>query len=114
MPRSGRAQLRSLSAVFAALGDETRLGVLTTLAHGHPQSISQLTAGTKLSRQAVTKHLRVLQRAGVVQSVRAGRENHFQLSVKPVDESRRFLEEIAGQWDNALARLKAFVEDGRD
>ena len=111
MPRSGRAQLRSLSAVFAALGDETRLGVLTTLAHGHPQSISQLTAGTKLSRQAVTKHLRVLENAGLVQSVRDGRESRFEFTPARIDEARKDLEYVAQQWADSLQRLKSFVEE---
>ena len=111
MPRRGSSQLRSLSTVFAALGDETRLGVLSNLARGEPHSISRLTTDTKLSRQAVTKHLRVLQRAGVVRGLRSGRENQFELRLKPVEDIRTFLEEISGQWENALARLKLLVED---
>ena len=97
--------------VFAALGDETRLSVLARLGNGAPQSISRLTHGTRLSRQAVTKHLRVLERAGVVRSVRAGRESLFALQPKSIDGIRQYLDEVSRQWDDALARLKSLVED---
>ena len=109
-PRSGAAALKTRAAVFAALGDETRLSVLGRLARGEPQSIARLTAGTRLTRQAVTKHLRVLEGAGVVRSVRVGRESRFTLEPKPIDEARAYLEVVSRQWDDALARLKAFVE----
>jgi DNA-binding transcriptional ArsR family regulator len=110
MPRSATAQLRARASVFAALGDETRLGLLTKLTSGEPQSISHLTSGTRLTRQAVTKHLRVLEGAGVVRSVRVGRESRFTLEPKPIDEARTYLDLVSQQWDDALARLKAFVE----
>jgi DNA-binding transcriptional ArsR family regulator len=99
------------AVVFAALGDETRLAVLATLSNGEPQSISRLTAGTTLSRQAVTKHLRVLQGAGVVHSVRAGREHLFALETQPLEDVRRYLEAIATQRANGLVRLQSCVED---
>ena len=112
MPRKGVPPLRALSLVFAALGDETRLGVLSALAKGEAQSISRLTTGTRLTRQAVTKHLRVLEKAGVVRSVRQGRENQFALRAESVDGTREFLETLSGQWGNALGRLQAYVEEG--
>jgi len=96
--------------VFAALGDETRLGLLATLGAGDRLSITQLTEGTTLTRQAVTKHLRALQRAGLVRGLRRGRETLFEPNSEPLDEARRALEWISKQWDQALARLKAFVE----
>jgi DNA-binding transcriptional ArsR family regulator len=96
--------------VFAALGDETRLAVLAKLCQGEPQSIARLTAGTSLTRQAVTKHLRVLENAGVVRSVRIGRENLFEIEPRPLDEARTYLDQVSRQWDDALARLKAHVE----
>jgi DNA-binding transcriptional ArsR family regulator len=96
--------------VFAALGDETRLLVLGRLARGEPQSIARLTDGTRLTRQAVTKHLRVLEGAGVVRSVRVGRESRFTLEPRPIEEARHYLDLVSRQWDDALARLKAFVE----
>jgi DNA-binding transcriptional ArsR family regulator len=71
----------------------------------------RLTAGTRLTRQAVTKHLRVLEAAGVVRAGRAGRESLFALEPKPIDDLRRYLEIVSAQWDDALARLKVFVEE---
>jgi DNA-binding transcriptional ArsR family regulator len=108
--RSGGAALKTRASVFAALGDATRLAVLGRLAKGEPQSIARLTDGTRLTRQAVTKHLRVLEGAGVVRSVRVGRESRFTLEPKPIDEARTYLDLVSQQWDDALARLKAFVE----
>ena len=108
--RSAAAALKTRASVFAALGDETRLSVLGRLSRGEPQSISRLTQGTRLTRQAVTKHLRVLEGAGVVRSVRVGRENRFTLEPRPIDEARAYLDVVSRQWDDALARLKAFVE----
>jgi DNA-binding transcriptional ArsR family regulator len=108
--RNSAAALRTRASVFAALGDKTRLSVLGRLAAGEPQSIARLTAGTRLTRQAVTKHLRVLEGAGVVRSVRIGRESRFTLEPRPIDEARAYLDVVSRQWDDALARLKAFVE----
>jgi DNA-binding transcriptional ArsR family regulator len=105
------AALRTRASVFAALGDETRLSMLANLAGGEPQSISRLAARTSLSRQGVTKHLRVLQRAGVVRCARVGRESRFELDSKPLDDVRDYLHLVSRQWDEALARLKSFVED---
>ncbi len=103
--------LKTRASVFAALGDETRLSVLTKLCNGQPQSISRLTAGTNLSRQAVTKHLRVLANAGVVRAVRSGRESLFELEPRPIEEVRDYLDQVSRQWEDALARLKSHVED---
>jgi DNA-binding transcriptional ArsR family regulator len=108
---SGSAALKTRASVFAALGDETRLSVLTRLANGRAQSISRLTAGTNLTRQAVTKHLRVLEDAGVVRGLRVGRESQFALEPKAIDDVRDYLERVSKQWDDALARLKSLVED---
>jgi len=108
---SGAAALKVHASIFAALGDETRLAVITELANGRPQSIARLTAQTDLTRQAVTKHLRVLEEAGVVHSVRVGRESRFELAPKPLEEARRYLDRVSAQWDDALARLKSFVEE---
>jgi DNA-binding transcriptional ArsR family regulator len=107
---SSLAALKIRATVFAALGDETRLAVLAKLLSGEPQSISRLTEGTSLTRQAVSKHLRVLEDAGVVRSARAGRETLFELEAKSIDDARAYLDRIARQWDDALARLKTFVE----
>lgn len=99
------------ASIFAALGDETRLGLLAKLAYGTPQSISRLAEGTELTRQAVTKHLRVLEDAGVVESARVGRESQFALKPEVLDDLRDYLDTVSRQWDDALARLKAFAEN---
>src|SRR5262245_20120144 len=103
-------RLRRKAPVFAALGDETRLTLLTKLGRGSQLSIARLTKGTRLTRQAITKHLRVLQGAGLVRALRRGRESLFELAPQPLTEARRALDLIARQWDAALGRLKAFVE----
>jgi DNA-binding transcriptional ArsR family regulator len=107
---SGGETLQERAAVFAALGDATRLSVLTKLSGGSPQSIARLTEGTSLTRQAVTKHLRVLSEAGIVRSVRSGRESLFALEPRPLEALRDYLDEVSRQWDDALARLRAHVE----
>lgn len=96
--------------VFAALGDETRLGLVTRLCARAPCSISELTAGSQMSRQAITKHLRVLEKAGIVRTEIAGRMCLFELEPKPLNQAREYLHQVSQQWDVALARLKAFVE----
>ena len=100
----------SLAGVFAALGDPTRLRLVAVLCAGGAFSIAQLTAGTDISRQGVTKHLRVLAAAGVVSDVRAGRERLWQLEPAQIAEAKQTLEIIGRQWEVALGRLKAFVE----
>ncbi len=101
----------SHAPVFAALGDRTRLALVAKLCRGQPCSISQLTKGSRLSRQAITKHLRVLERAGIVHSVRAGRESRFEFDPAPITDAKEYLDLVSEQWDQALARLKAFVEE---
>jgi DNA-binding transcriptional ArsR family regulator len=101
---------RARAAVFAALGDETRLSLLAKLSRGQRYSIAELTEGTKLTRQAVTKHLRVLERVRVVHRVREGRESLFRFDPQPVIEMKDYLDHVSQQWDGALARLKTFVE----
>ncbi len=105
------AGLETQAMVFAALGDRTRLALVVRLSGGQPRSISQLTRGSRLTRQAITKHLRVLESAGMVRCSRAGRENLFELNPEPMDEIREYLDFVSQKWDHALARLKRFVED---
>jgi DNA-binding transcriptional ArsR family regulator len=102
---------QSRAPIFAALGDETRLSLVGKLAGGQPHSISQLTYGSKLTRQAITKHLRVLEHAGIVHSVRRGRESRFEFVPGPIEGIREYLDFVSQQWDQALFRLKSFVED---
>ena len=109
--RDARAGRRAYAPIFAALGDETRLGLVAKLSEGQPHSIAKLTEGTRLTRQAVTKHLRVLEGARIVRSVRAGRENLFELDPEPIRQVRDYAELVSAHWDAALSRLKAFVEN---
>ena len=101
-----------LADVFFALGDATRLRLVAVMCAGGLFSITQLTASSDISRQAVTKHLRVLAHAGLVRDVRAGRERLWQLDPTQIEEARRSLEVIGRQWEQALGRLKAFAEEG--
>jgi len=99
------------AAVFAALGDETRLALVDKLKQGRACSISQLTEEADLTRQAVTKHLRVLEGAAIVRSVRSGRESLFELNPVVLRQVRDYAEVVSTQWSDALARLKAFAEE---
>lgn len=108
--RSSVAERKAHAPVFAALGDETRLSLVTKLCGGQPRSISQLAKGSNLTRQAITKHLRVLESAGVVRSVRLGRESLFEFEPAPIEEIKTYLELVSEQWGQTLARLKSFVE----
>ena len=107
----GRARGRHPAALFAALGDQTRLALVSHLSGGGPASISRLTKGSGITRQAVRKHLGVLARAGLVRVSRKGRETLWRLEPERLDEAQRSLELIGKQWDQALGKLKAFVED---
>ncbi len=107
---SGR-ELQKRVPVFAALGDETRLRLLARLSSQAPSSITHLTEDLPLTRQAITKHLRVLERAGLVRSKRAGRETLFELRPDTLDDAFRFLAQVSREWDEALLRLKSFVEE---
>ena len=97
--------------IFAALGDETRLELVARLSSDGPLSISRLSAGSALTRQAVTKHLNVLATAGLVSDVWRGRERIWEFEPKQVEVARSYLEHVSQRWDEALDRLKKFVED---
>jgi len=96
--------------VFAALGDPTRLSLLIKLSDGRQRSIAALSADTDLSRQAITKHLHVLEGAGLVKSIRVGRESRFAYCPAPVNDAKSFLQDISAQWGEALGRLQELVE----
>ena len=102
--------LQDCAPVFAALGDEMRLRLIAVLCVGGAMSITQLTSGTAITRQAVTKHLNVLAAAGLVNDVKVGRERLWEFEPEQLNEVRHSLEAVARQWDQALARLKAVVE----
>ncbi len=97
--------------VFAALGSATRLALVSRLSDGRQHSITALTEGLDLSRQAVTKHLQVLQHAGIVRSQRVGRESRFTIRTGPLTRAKDYLVRVSEQWDQAIARLRAVVEE---
>jgi DNA-binding transcriptional ArsR family regulator len=102
---------RSPADLFSALGDGTRLRIVLRLCKVAPVSISRLTKGSSVTRQAITKHLRVMEHAGLVHSIRRGRESMWQLDRKRIDEARHYLDQISKQWDSALQRLRKLVEE---
>lgn len=109
-PRLPNPRLKAQT--FAALGDETRLQLVVRLSDGELHSIAQLTTDSSLTRQAVTKHLHVLERAKIVHSRRSGRESLFELNPQPLIDLKQYLEIVSERWDQALSRLKLFVEGG--
>ena len=105
------AEPKVSAPLFAALGDETRLRLVSRLCGDGPMSITRLTAGSHVTRQAITKHLRVMEDARLVHSERQGRESVWRLDLQRLDDARRYLDLISKQWDDALDRLRKFVED---
>jgi DNA-binding transcriptional ArsR family regulator len=105
-----KRELGRTALIFAALGDRNRLRLLARLSSEGPMSISRLTQGGSVTRQAVTKHLHVLANAGLAGNSKAGRESVWQLEPERLVAARRCLDSISAQWDAALNRLKTFVE----
>jgi DNA-binding transcriptional ArsR family regulator len=110
--RTSAARLADAAPLFAALGDGTRLKLVTRLCGEGPLSITRLTAGERVTRQAVSKHLRALEKAGLARSSRAGRERLWTLETDRLSDVREYLDQISRQWEAALGRLRAFVETG--
>jgi DNA-binding transcriptional ArsR family regulator len=106
-----RHKSRDEALLFAALGDETRLLLVSRLCDHGPMSITRLAEGSKVTRQGITKHLRVMERARLVHSARQGRERVWELDQPRLVSARRYLDLISEQWDQALARLRQFVEE---
>ena len=100
----------SLDAVFAALADPTRREVLRTLARGEEVTASGVASRVPMTRQAIAKHLAVLDRAGLVHAERIGRETRYSLAPDPLDDADRWIRETGAAWDARLARLKARYE----
>src|SRR5881409_3907176 len=111
--KRGAAALRLPDAVplFAALGDATRLRLLGRLSAGGPLSITRLSEGTGVTRQAITRHLHALGDVGLVRHARRGREQVWDLNRKRLEKAKQYLDHIAAQWDDAAERLRAFVEE---
>jgi DNA-binding transcriptional ArsR family regulator len=108
---AGWREVSRTAPMFAALGDETRLALVARLSSEGPLSITRLTAGSPVTRQAITKHLTVLATAGLVSDLRRGRERIWELEPEQMEVARTFLEQVSKRWDEALGRLKHFVED---
>jgi DNA-binding transcriptional ArsR family regulator len=100
----------SPAPIFAALGDDTRLTLLGKLSQGSTASIATLATNSRLSRQAVTKHLHVLEEVGLVSSSRVGRESRFGYKPEALVEAKSYLDAVSAQWDAALERLRSFIE----
>ena len=97
--------------VFDALGDPNRLRIVTRLCDGGPCSTSQVTQVTPVSRQAATKHLMLLEAVGLVSSERQGRERIWRIEPKPLTDASDYLTALSMRWDEAIDRLRAFVEE---
>ena len=96
--------------ICKALGDPTRLTLVRRLSTEGPLSITRLSEGSGITRQAITRHLHSLERVGLVRDAREGRERVFSLDLKRLEVAREYLDHVSAQWDAAAARLKAFVE----
>ncbi len=107
-PAVGRALLGA-APVFAALGEDARLDIVSRLCEAGPLSISRLAAGAGISRQAVTKHLHALASAGLICGERRGRERIWRLEPDRLAEVQGYLGQISAQWDDAIGRLRAFT-----
>jgi DNA-binding transcriptional ArsR family regulator len=100
----------TLVPVFAALGDETRWSILTALGEGDA-SASALAGRLPVTRQAIAKHLAVLQEVGLVDSVRVGRELRYRVLGDQLSETARRLDRIGADWDRRLASIKRIAEE---
>ncbi|MBI3994125.1 MAG: helix-turn-helix transcriptional regulator [Candidatus Lambdaproteobacteria bacterium] len=105
------SQVRDAAPLFAALGDETRLQLLLRLSSSGPASIARLSAQARVSRQAIAKHVQVLSAAGLVRTRRRGRERICELEPARLAGAHQCLDLISTLWDDALDRLRSFVED---
>lgn len=106
-----RARKPAAAEVFFALGDKTRLSVVKKLGVGGALSATALSSGAKVTRQAIVKHLRVLEGAGLVTPEKRGREVLYALRTDGLDDARAFIDEVSASWDRAIARLRALVEE---
>ena len=111
MPSPNSLRPKRAAPVFAALGDETRLRLIVRLCGAGPHSIRTLTKGSRLTRQAITKHLRTMQNVGLVRNTRQGRESFWRLDQRPLEDAGQYLNMIGKQWDAALVRLSLFFEE---
>jgi DNA-binding transcriptional ArsR family regulator len=109
--KTSAGALAMAAPLFAALGDATRMRLVARLCKEGPLSIARLSDEADVTRQAITKHLHALRDAGVARDIRRGRERIWQLDPKRLEKAKRCLDQIANDWDSAIARLRAVVED---
>ncbi|HEY1951794.1 MAG TPA: metalloregulator ArsR/SmtB family transcription factor [Gemmatimonadaceae bacterium] len=107
---SAAPRITDAAPVFAALGDPTRARLVARLSTDGPLSISRLSEGAGVTRQAITKHLHAMDKAGLVRGSRHGREQIFELEPRRIEKARRYLDQISADWDSAINRLRSFVE----
>jgi DNA-binding transcriptional ArsR family regulator len=102
-----------VGAVFSALADGTRREVVARLSAGGPATPTELAGSLPVTRQAVAKHLALLESAGLVEVTRAGREAHYRLTPAPLADAMTWMAEVGAQWDQRLGALRALLdEDG--
>ena len=111
LSRTPNLPIRDAAPVFAALGDDVRLTLVARLSKGVPLSITELSHKLPITRQAVTKHLHVLEAAGLVKGEKLGREQRWELEPESLAQVQQWIDIISRQWSDALARLKNFVEN---
>ena len=105
--------MNRIDATFAALSDPTRRAMLVRLSHG-PATVNELAAPFAMSLPTISRHLKVLETAGLVRSRalrRGDRQRVWEVDPRGFAEARRYLERIGAQWDDALLRLRSFVEE---
>lgn len=96
--------------MFEALADPVRRRLVSQLAESSPRTATQLAQHHTISRQAVVKHLAILERARLVATQRAGREKHYILTPEPLKQLGRWIDTVSVRWEARLARLKRLVE----
>ncbi|WP_394848491.1 metalloregulator ArsR/SmtB family transcription factor [Pendulispora brunnea] len=106
-----RAREGAVADVFFALGDETRISLVRKLCADGASSATTLSTGEKVTRQAIVKHLQVLEGAGLVTHEKRGREVLYLIETRRLDEARLFLDSVSAAWDRAIDRLRIMVED---
>jgi DNA-binding transcriptional ArsR family regulator len=107
---SGSSDEAAAGAVFAALADPTRRHLVTALAISGGATATGLAAELPISRQAVAKHLAMLDRAGLVSHTRHGREQRFELDTRPLADAAAWLTTVGAEWDTRLADLQRLIE----
>lgn len=110
VPRTQPGVTGHVDAVFDALGDPTRRRLFDVVAAAGPITATELAGDLPVTRQAVSKHLRVLADAGLVAASRSGRENRYEVVPAALDDARTWLDTVGRRWDDRLAALQRHLE----